>query len=92
MRLSDSALGRAGKHLRDRSGEYLGIIRDVIADGQAAGAFRTDINPTLGAKLFFGMLDEIATNWILSRRKYSLVAEADAIVDLFVRGVRSASA
>jgi TetR/AcrR family fatty acid metabolism transcriptional regulator len=72
--------------------EYLGIIRDVIADGQAAGAFRTDINPTLGAKLFFGMLDEMATNWILSRRKDSLVAEADAIVDLFVRGVRSASA
>ena len=72
--------------------EYLGIIRDVIAEGQAAGAFRADINPTLGAKLFFGMLDEMATNWILSRRKYSLLAEADAIVDVFVRGVRSASA
>ena len=72
--------------------EYLGIIRDVIAEGQGAGAFRADINPTLGAKLFFGMLDEMATNWILSRRKYSLLAEADAIVDLFVRGVRSASA
>ena len=71
--------------------EYLGIIRDVIADGQATGAFRADLNPTLGAKLFFGMLDEMATNWILSRRKYSLVSEADAIVDLFVRGVRSAS-
>jgi TetR/AcrR family fatty acid metabolism transcriptional regulator len=71
-------------HLR----EYLGIIRDVIADGQAAGTFRADVNPTLGAKLFFGMLDEMATNWILSRRKYSLLAEADAIVDLFVRGVR----
>ena len=72
--------------------EYLGIIRDVIAEGQVAGAFRADINPTLGAKLFFGMLDEMATNWILSRRKYSLLAEADAIVDVFVRGVRSASA
>src|SRR5262245_53143042 len=72
--------------------EYLGIIRDVIADGQAAGTFRADFNPTLGAKLFFGMLDEMATNWILSRRKYSLVSEADVIVDLFVRGVRSASA
>jgi TetR/AcrR family fatty acid metabolism transcriptional regulator len=72
--------------------EYLGIIRDVIAEGQAAGTFRADINPTLGAKLFFGMLDEMATNWILSRRKYSLLAEADAIVDVFVRGVRSASA
>jgi TetR/AcrR family transcriptional regulator, fatty acid metabolism regulator protein len=69
--------------------EYLGIIRDVIAEGQALGRFRTDINPTLAAKLFFGMLDEMATNWILSRRKYSLLTEADAIVDLFVGGVRA---
>jgi TetR/AcrR family fatty acid metabolism transcriptional regulator len=70
-------------HLR----EYLGIIRDVIARGQSAGAFRRDLNATLAAKLLFGMLDEMATNWILSKRRYSLVGEADAIVDLFVRGV-----
>jgi TetR/AcrR family fatty acid metabolism transcriptional regulator len=73
-------------HLR----EYLGIIRDVIADGQAGGAFRADVNPTLAAKLFFGALDEMATNWILSKRKYALAAEADAIVDLFVGGVGAA--
>ena len=70
-------------HLR----EYLGIIRDVIARGQAQGLFRKDVNPTLASKLLFGMLDEMATNWILSKRKYSLTGEADAIVDLFVRGV-----
>jgi TetR/AcrR family fatty acid metabolism transcriptional regulator len=70
-------------HLRD----YLGIIRDVIADGQADGTFRAQINPTLAAKVLFGALDEMATNWILSRRKYSLVAEADAVVDLFVGGM-----
>ena len=70
-------------HLR----EYLGIIRDVIARGQSIGIFRKNLNPTLAAKLLFGMLDEMATNWILSRRKYSLIADADAIVDLFVRGV-----
>ena len=49
--------------------------------------FRSQISPTLAAKLFFGALDEMATNWILSRRKYSLAAEADAIVDLFVGGL-----
>jgi TetR/AcrR family transcriptional regulator, fatty acid metabolism regulator protein len=70
-------------HLRD----YLGIIRDVIARGQTAGVFRKELNATLAAKLMFGMLDEMATNWILSKRRYSLVADADAIVDLFVRGV-----
>ena len=30
--------------------EYLGIIRDVIADGQARRVFRAGINPTLVAK------------------------------------------
>jgi TetR/AcrR family fatty acid metabolism transcriptional regulator len=67
--------------------EYLGIIRSVIADGQARGVFRSAISPTLAAKLFFGALDEMATNWILSRRKYTLASEADAIVELFVGGL-----
>jgi TetR/AcrR family fatty acid metabolism transcriptional regulator len=70
--------------------EYLGIIRDVIAAGQASGEFRKDVNPTFAAKLFFGMLDEMATNWILSKRKYSLSSEADPIADLFVRGLSAA--
>jgi TetR/AcrR family fatty acid metabolism transcriptional regulator len=67
--------------------EYLGIIRDVIAKGQAKGVFRKQINPTLAAKMLFGALDEMATNWILSHREYSLAAEADAVVDLLVGGL-----
>lgn len=70
-------------YLRD----YLGLIRETIADGQTAGAFRRDVNPTIAAKVFFGALDEMATNWVLSRRRYSLRAEADVVVDLFVGGV-----
>ena len=69
--------------------EYLGVIRAIIADGQKTGVFRKEINPTLAAKLFFGGLDEMATNWVLSRRRYSLVSEADAIVDVFVGGFRA---
>jgi TetR/AcrR family fatty acid metabolism transcriptional regulator len=67
--------------------EYLGILRDVIAEGQQAGVFRSEVNATFAAKLLFGMLDEMATNWILSKRKYSLVSEADSIADLFIRGI-----
>ena len=69
--------------------DYIGMIRAAIADGQKAGLFRAELNPTTAAKIFFGALDEMATNWVLSRRKYSLVAEADAIVDLFIGGVRA---
>ena len=74
-------------YLRD----YLGLIRETIAEGQRARVFRSGINPTIAAKVFFGGLDEMATNWILSRRKYSLAAEADAVVDLFVNGVGAAA-
>jgi TetR/AcrR family transcriptional regulator, fatty acid metabolism regulator protein len=67
--------------------EYLGILRDVIADGQAAGVVRPGVNPTLAAKMLFGALDEMATNWMLSRRRTSLDGVADAVVDMFVNGV-----
>jgi len=69
--------------------EYLGLIRTVIAEAQQAGRFRRDVNPTIAAKMFFGALDEMATNWILSGRRYALTADADAIVDLFINGVKA---
>src|SRR5258707_2929995 len=67
--------------------DYLGLLREAFADGQKSGVFRSDIKPTLAAKALFGALDEMATNWILSKRRYALDADADAIVDLFVDGV-----
>jgi TetR/AcrR family transcriptional regulator, fatty acid metabolism regulator protein len=69
--------------------DYLGLIREAIADGQKQGLFRADIKPTVAAKMLFGALDEMATNWILSRRRYSLENDADAVVDLFINGVRT---
>jgi TetR/AcrR family fatty acid metabolism transcriptional regulator len=66
---------------------YLGLIRDTIAEGQAAGVFRTGVPPTFAAKLFFGALDEMATNWILSDRRYELVDDAAGVVDVFLHGL-----
>ena len=68
--------------------DYFKLIRQAIADGQQGGAFRKDISATTATKIFFGALDEMATNWVLSRRKYDLGAEADAVVDLFISGVK----
>jgi TetR/AcrR family fatty acid metabolism transcriptional regulator len=70
-------------HLQD----YLTLIRRTIADGQAAGVFRADVNPNIAAKVFFGALDEMATNWMLSRRKYALAGDADAVVNLIIGGL-----
>ena len=68
--------------------DYFKLIRQAIADGQQNGAFRKDISATTATKIFFGALDEMATNWVLSRRKYDLNAEADAVVSLFIHGVK----
>jgi TetR/AcrR family fatty acid metabolism transcriptional regulator len=68
--------------------DYLQLIREAIAEGQRTGAFRKDISATTATKIFFGALDEMATNWVLSRRRYDLSAEADAVIDLFINGVR----
>ncbi len=70
-------------HLQD----YLGVIRRTIVEGQEAGLFRRDVDPNMAAKALFGALDEMATNWMLSRRKYALADEAEPVVDLFLKGV-----
>jgi TetR/AcrR family fatty acid metabolism transcriptional regulator len=69
--------------------EYLEQIKAAIVDGQQSGVFRVDLNATAAAKMFFGALDEMATNWILSRRRYSLENDAEPVLDLFLRGVRT---
>src|SRR5882672_12669612 len=68
--------------------DYLGLIREAIADGQREGLIRTDVKATVAAKMLFGALDEMATNWILSRRRYALEGDAETVVDLFINGAR----
>jgi TetR/AcrR family fatty acid metabolism transcriptional regulator len=73
-----------------RVAEYLELIRGVIEEGQKRGVFRRDLNSTLVAKLLFGELDEMVTNWVLSRKRYNLVSMADAVADVFVNGIGQA--
>ena len=68
-------------------GDYLLLIQKTIEDGQARGAFRKTLSARTAAKVVFGALDEMATNWILSRRRYALAQQADEIVDLIVGGL-----
>jgi len=67
--------------------EYLGLIRSTFEEGQRAGVFRTELNAKVVSKILFGALDEMATNWILSRRRYKLAPMADQVLDIFLNGV-----
>lgn len=69
--------------------EYLALIRSTFEEGQRAGMFRADLNARVVAKVLFGALDEMATNWILSKRRYKLEPMADQVLDIFLNGVRT---
>lgn len=71
--------------------EYLEIIRETIAEGQKAGVFRSDIKPIVAAKILYGSLDEMVTNWILSDRAYALAPMAGEVLKLFFAGVLNES-
>src|SRR5215204_7668808 len=69
--------------------EYLLLIRSTFEEGQRAGVFRRDLKPNVVAKILFGALDEMATNWILSKRRYKLAPMADDVLDIFLNGVKA---
>src|SRR5262245_22896749 len=52
--------------------DYLEVIRRTIDEGQKSGMFRKDLKPIVCAKILYGSLDEMVTNWILSKKPYPL--------------------
>jgi TetR/AcrR family fatty acid metabolism transcriptional regulator len=68
--------------------EYLDVICHTVAAGQAAGTFRNDIKPVVAAKIFYGALDEMVTNWILSKKPYPLAPMAAEVLKIFLSGIR----
>lgn len=81
------------KHMREFSAagfhDYLDIIRKTITDGQAAGDFRNDIKPIVAAKILYGALDEMVTNWVLSEKTYPLEPLAGEVLKIFFGGIRA---
>lgn len=68
---------------------YLGVFGQIIREGQATGRFREDIDPFITSWAFFGAMDEIAMQWVLSRKadRFSLEAAAVQVADIFIRGL-----
>ncbi len=68
--------------------EYLDIICATIAEGQRRRVFRSDVKPIVAAKIFYGAIDEMVTNWVLSERHYPLTPMAGEVVKLLFDGMR----
>ena len=68
-------------------GDYLGILRKIVEQGQADGVFRRTLHPQLAAKALFGVLDEMVTSWVLSDKEYTLADQADGVADFVLNGL-----
>lgn len=67
--------------------DYLEIIAGIIREGQQLGMFRDGLDPVACAKAVFGILDQTATDWILSDANTRLVARAAVAEELVMGGI-----
>jgi len=69
--------------------QYMDIIGRVIEEGIATGVVRSDVSSVIVRRAFFGALDEIAMQWILTPgARYGLTESAEQIARVFVRGIQ----
>src|SRR5256885_14029784 len=64
--------------------EYLSLLRATFEEGQRRGVFRKELNAKAVSKILFGALDEMATNWIISKRTYKLEPTAEVVMEVFL--------
>ena len=71
-------------------GQFLNIIGSAIDFGKATGEYRKDVNTNMAKHAFFGAIDEIATQWILTPtdRRFDLTESTRSFATLFSRGFR----
>lgn len=69
---------------RSRLRDYLEIISGVVMQGQNEGAFRPEMDPVLTAKMVFGVLDQMTTDWVLSQRNTRLASRAGEVADFLL--------
>jgi TetR/AcrR family fatty acid metabolism transcriptional regulator len=77
--------------LLSRSGirEYLALIARIIDQGKRDGVFRSDMDALFTAKVVFGIVDEMATDWVLSRKNTRMASRAEPVSELILGGLRS---
>jgi TetR/AcrR family transcriptional regulator, fatty acid metabolism regulator protein len=75
------------EQIRQMSKMYLDIVAEIVEQGQVEGCFRKDLQLGLVKRYVLGAVEEVINTWILSGGKYNLVAMADPLVDLLIRGI-----
>ena len=69
---------------------YLDVFEALIKEGQEAGVLRRDVDLFFTKWAFFGALDELSIQWVLSRKRerFQLDEAAKQLVSVFFNGIR----
>ncbi len=74
----------------DKLFAYLGVLMELVREGQASGVIREDVDPFTIGWAFFGALEEIGLSYVIALKRdrtFDLDAAADQVSELFVRGI-----
>lgn len=70
--------------------DYLVIMEELVAEGQAVGVIRNDVDSRLVSRAMFGALDEVLLQLTLSKAGAMDVEPMTAqVADLFIEGLKS---
>lgn len=67
--------------------EYYRLIEEVVLEGIKRGYFSTGLDPKITRKIIFGSMDEVATCWVLSTRKYNLLSMAEQVYNILAQAL-----
>lgn len=68
--------------------EYIGIIANIVKQGQEEGLFRPEIKPDVAKRIYFGALDEVSRVWNASLETHYTVEDvADQVLSMFLTGI-----
>ena len=67
--------------------DYFQLIAEILDEGQREGEIRAGLDTWFATKCIFGILDEAATNWVLSRKNYRLHTVVPQILDFVMKGL-----
>lgn len=74
--------------------DFLRLLGGIIAAGQASGELDDAIPAPMAARMIFGVLDELALAWVLTRtrpKKFDIVRGAEWVVALATNGLAKES-
>jgi AcrR family transcriptional regulator len=80
---------RLNKKIYDVLNKYINHIKEILSKGLKTGEIRKDINPEMGAIIFFSMIQGLVSIWFLGDYNFSLEQKYASLWNFYRESIRS---